>query len=39
MNYRYVYKYVGYSDGDDPDHDQDDWDVIRDRMDEFQEEW
>jgi hypothetical protein len=39
MNYRYVYKYVGYSDGDDTDHDQDDWAVIRDRMDEFQEEW
>ncbi len=28
MNYRYVYKLVDYSDGDDPDHDQNDWAVI-----------
>jgi len=25
MNYRYVYKLVDYSSGDDPDHDQNDW--------------
>lgn len=28
MNYRYVYKVVDYSDGDDADHDQNDWEVI-----------
>ncbi|MEA2055001.1 MAG: hypothetical protein U9O96_07870 [Candidatus Thermoplasmatota archaeon] len=28
MNYRYVYKLVDYSNGDDPDHDQDDWHTI-----------
>jgi hypothetical protein len=28
MNYRYVYKLVDYSNGDDEDHDQNDWDVI-----------
>jgi hypothetical protein len=28
MNYRYVYKLVDYSIGDDADHDQNDWDVI-----------
>ena len=28
MNYRYVYKLVDYSDGDDPDHDQNDWAVM-----------
>ena len=39
MNYRYVYKYVGYSDGDDPDHDQNDWAVIKERMSRFQGDW
>ncbi|MDD5778053.1 MAG: hypothetical protein PHU95_01205 [Candidatus Thermoplasmatota archaeon] len=28
MNYRYVYKLVDYSDGDDEDYDQNDWEVI-----------
>lgn len=28
MNYRYVYKYVGYSEGDDQTNDQNDWDVV-----------
>jgi len=28
MNYRYVYKLVDYSDGDDSDHDQNDWEII-----------
>ena len=28
MNYRYVYKLVDYSSGDDPDHDQNDWAVL-----------
>jgi len=28
MNYRYVYKIVDYSVGDDDDHDQNDWEVI-----------
>jgi len=28
MNYRYVYKLVDYSDGDDEDYDQNDWEII-----------
>ncbi|MBS3773327.1 MAG: hypothetical protein KGY55_03915, partial [Candidatus Thermoplasmatota archaeon] len=28
MNYRYVYKLVDYSSGDDEDYDQDDWETI-----------
>ncbi len=28
MNYRYVYKLIDYSDGDDQDHDQNDWEII-----------
>lgn len=28
MNYRYVYKLVDYSNGDDEDHDQNDWKII-----------
>ncbi len=28
MNYRYVYKLVDYSNGDDDDHDQNDWGII-----------
>ena len=28
MNYRYVFKLVDYSNGDDPDHDQNDWEII-----------
>jgi len=28
MNYRYVYKLVDYSDGDDEDHDQNDWGIL-----------
>lgn len=28
MNYRYVYKLVDYSNGDDEDHDQDDWEHL-----------
>ena len=39
MNYRYVYKLVDYSDGDDADHDQNDWAVIKERMDRFQGDW
>ncbi len=39
MNYRYVYKLVDYSDGDDPDHDQNDWEVIKERLPRFQGDW
>jgi hypothetical protein len=36
MNYRYVYKVVAYSNGDDQENDQDDWTVIRKRMSRFE---
>lgn len=39
MNYRYVYKYVGYSDGDDQEHDQNDWAVVRENLDRFNGDW
>jgi len=39
MNYRYVYKLVDYSDGDDSDHDQNDWEVIKERLPRFQGDW
>jgi hypothetical protein len=39
MNYRYVFKLVDYSDGDDADHDQNDWEIIKQRLPRFQGDW
>ncbi len=39
MNYRYVYKLVDYSNGDDEEYDQNDWEIVKSRMSRFDGDW